>query len=106
MLSKYFRNVIPHSVVAALGPHFHFCTMLTEEGGGDRKKKAGRSDTCCGVIQNQVGLQLAPPRPPSFYSKQVRANPFSLINQSRAQGRLGMKLLKKLESWEKLKSMK
>lgn len=64
MLSKYFRNVIPHPVVAAPGPHFHLAQCRQMEWGsavvqdGEERVEV----TPAGVSQRIAGvrLQLAP----------------------------------------------
>lgn len=55
LLSQYFKNVISHSVVAALGPHFHFEQCPADGGvcwvrGSAERQKEGEDTVAVFVI--------------------------------------------------------
>lgn len=85
LLSQNLKNVIPHSVAAALGPHFHFaqCRQMEEFSGcAKRKKKQGEEIAAVSVIQNQVSLFAGKLAYPLQRTGEVRSNHFTPINQS------------------------
>lgn len=73
MLSKYFRNVIPHPVVAAPGTHCHLAQCRQMEGEG-----VGRVG---GVVQEECGEDMMPAAedwvlPATGTPKKVRTHSF------------------------------
>lgn len=85
LLSQNLKNVIPHSVVAALEPHFHFAQCRQMEGFSGcakRKKKQGEEIVAVSVIQNQVSLFAGKLAYPLQQTGEVRSNHFTPINQS------------------------